>query len=149
MTGKHGNYGEIVELQCNFFEINIMPGFQVFQYSVEFIPIIKNPIHKRLLLKQHRKSISTHILDRSTVYTTNELKELKFTSLLEKQEVIINFTKVKFNWPSFHLLNLIFQKSISCLDLQMIGENFYDSSGAVIKSYSDCYRKITYFLLTD
>lgn len=109
-----------------------MPGFQVFQYYVEFIPSIKNSNDKRLLLNQHRNGISDHILDRNTVYTTNELKVLKFISFLDKLEVKIKFTEVKMTWPSFHFLNLIFQQAISFLDLQMIGGNFYDPSAVVI-----------------
>lgn len=131
-TGKQGSKGEIIELKCNFFGINLMQGFQVFQYSIEFIPIIKNPNHKRFLLHQHRKSFPAYILYKATIYTSNELKELKLFSFLKKQRVIINIAKLETTLPLFHLLNLIFQKSVSFLDLQMIGENFYEPSEAVI-----------------
>lgn len=106
-----------------------MPEFKVFQYAVEFKPILKSPHDKKHLLKQHRRTFGEFILDGATVYTTNELTELTFTSYLASDnKITFNFTQVQITWPSFHLLNLIFQKSIGELDLQMIGDNFYDNS---------------------
>ena len=122
-----------------------MPGFQAFQYSVQFTPIVKNSNKKKLLLKQHRKIISPYIFNGATVYTANELKETTFISNLDEQEVILNFTRVELNWPSFHFLNLIFQKAISTLNLQMIEENFYEPSAAVMNQILTVDKSINSF----
>lgn len=135
-TGKQGIHGEIVKLKCNFFNINLLKGFQVFQYAVEFTPLIERTVDKNYLINQHHGIFSTFIFHKASIYSANELKTLKLTSYTKDfNEVILNFTEIKLIWPSLHFLNLIFQQAICSLDLQLIGENFYDSSQMARNSF--------------
>ena len=73
-TSKLGAFGTPIKLLCNYFEILSQPNWVLYQYHVEYLPVIESKKMRIALLASHETLFPTNkAFDGSTLYSLTKL----------------------------------------------------------------------------
>ena len=72
-TEKRGAAGEKLKLFCNFFEIVQHPNWMLYQYHVDFEPLIESKKMRIALMRPHESLFNNKAFDGSTLFSLTKL----------------------------------------------------------------------------
>lgn len=140
LLNKRGTNGKLIKLQTNYFTVPRHPKWQIFQYHVQFDPIVVIAGLRRALIAQHRNLLGGYLFDGNEIFITKKLETPNEEIVLQSE----NREGVKYNVKlklvsnvsmdtemSFQILNLILRKSMNGLQLQLVGRNFFDPTAKI------------------
>lgn len=136
-----GKSGKQVPLEVNYVRLGTRQGMGVFEYHVDFVPVIDSKRTRFQLLGSDPVIAAigrTRLFDGSKLYLPHQLREV-VTSVptvlaTDGTAVMVHIKFVKLTPPSqcVHLYNVLFKKIMHCLQLTQIGRNYFDRKGAVV-----------------
>lgn len=141
LQSKKGTDGQPVRLQTNYFKVLRRPQWDLFQYHVEFEPVIFLPGLRKMLIAQHQDRLGGYLFTGSEIYLTkkadpekNELElssesreGAKYTITMSLVGTVTMQTEL-----SLQILNVILRKAMHGLQLQLVGRNFFDWAAKVL-----------------
>ena len=71
---KKGETGTPVQIFCNYFEVVSQPDWILYQYHVDFAPLVDSKRTRMLLMKPHDHLFRNKAFDGSTVYSLTKLE---------------------------------------------------------------------------
>lgn len=131
--------GTPVELTTNYFQLQKIPTWQVYQYHVDFSPTIDIRGLKNRLIFEQKSLIGPYLFDGTMLILINKLGK-EVTEIISSDrdgisiQITIKFVVMVSADKSLQILNLILRKSMGELKLQLVGRNFYDAKAKVIFS---------------
>lgn len=76
---KVGRAGTAIKILCNYFEVLSHPDWVLYQYHVDFLPVIDSRRMRQALLKNHDHLFPRNkAFDGSTIYSLDRLEEVQF-----------------------------------------------------------------------
>lgn len=136
-----GKSGKSVPLEVNYVRLGTRKGMGVFEYHVDFVPVIDSKRTRFQLLGSDPVIAAigrTRLFDGSKLYLPQQLREA-VTSVptvlaTDGTAVTVHIKFIKLTPPSqcVHLYNVLFKKIMHCLQLTQIGRNYFDRMGAVV-----------------
>lgn len=139
--------GTPVNLVTNYFRLLKAPDWQLFQYRVDFSPVIELSGLRNRLIYEQKATLGGYLFDGTVLYLTIKLPD-ETTQFMSKdrdgnpiQTTIRFLTTVSMRTAvSIQVLNLILRRSMQALNLQLIGRNFFDAVAKV-----KAIRMVRYF----
>jgi len=143
---KKGTAGNSINLMCNYFEVNNAADWVLYQYHVDFLPVIESKKMRLGLFNVHADLFPTNkAFDGSTLYTLtklpDEVTEVASTREHDKEIITIRIKRIceiVSTSPQFvHLFNLVFRRCLKLYGMKMIDRNYYDTKQRVdIEGYN-------------
>lgn len=136
MKDKHGKRGRPVNLLTNYFRILKQPTWQLYQYRVDFSPeVLLRGLKNRLIFEQ-KTLFGSYLFDGTILVLMGKLNDdvivLKSNDRDDNPiDITVKFTGVVPKNQCDFILNTIFRKSMSTLDLVLVRRNFFDPLNAV------------------
>lgn len=145
---KKGSSGTPVMLQTNYFHLQKVPGWTLFQYRVDFVPeVLDMRVRKSLIGQLRPKFDCGHLFDGTMLFLTKELQMIDGKVVFEaksKQEDVYN-VEIKFastipvgSNMSRQVHNLVLRRAMQSLDMQLVQRNYFDAGAKVC---SVCWRE--------
>lgn len=142
---KTGTQGKSVRILCNYFEVLNKPDWVLYQYHVDFSPVIESRKMRLGLFRNHDALFPLNkAFDGSTLYSLTKL-ENEVTEVASKRETDQTIITIKIKRigeivptsPQFvHLFNVVFRRCLTKYGMKQIDRNFYDTKNKVsIKEY--------------
>lgn len=137
---KHGTAGQPIKIFTNYFEVVKSPDWVLYQYHVDFAPVIDSRALRVGLMKNHDKLFpSNKAFDGSTLYSLTKLHDemTEVASTLRTDGTIIQIKikrvgEIVSTSPQFvHLFNLVFRRCLKMYGMQEIDRNFYDMKNKI------------------
>jgi len=133
-TGKQGETGEKIPIICNYFEVISQPNWVLFQYHVDFAPVVDSKRLRMQLMKPHDHLFQNKAFDGSTIYSLTKLdKEVTEISSTNDANLEIYTIKIKRvgeivpTSPQFvHLFNVVFRRCMKLYGMKEIDRNYFD-----------------------
>jgi len=145
-TTKMGTAGTPLKIICNYFEVKSRADFVLYQYHVDFAPVIDNKRMRIALFNDHSSKFPNNkAFDGGTLYTLTKLPdettEWYSTRQSDKEQIRITLKRVceiEPTSPQFvHLFNIVFRKCMTMCGMKQIEHNYYDmSKKMLIQSYN-------------
>ncbi|OWF41593.1 piwi-like protein 1 [Mizuhopecten yessoensis] len=140
ITDKRGNSGTPLPLATNFFTFDCDEDWSLYQYHVDFNPMIDSRKMKAGLLFTHAELLgATRVFDGMILYLPRKLPQ-EVTEVFsqtrrdnENIRITIKLTNT-FHSTSpqcLHLYNVIFKRILNLIEMQQIGRNYYNMDLAV------------------
>ncbi|KAL1438066.1 hypothetical protein MTO96_010408 [Rhipicephalus appendiculatus] len=136
-----GTAGKPVPLEVNYVRLATKQGMGVFEYHVDYVPVIDSKRTRCQLLSSDPVLAvigRTRVFDGMKLYLPHQLQQqvtsIPTTLATDGTPVSVNIKFVKKTPPSqcLHLYNVLFKKVMHCLQLTQIGRNYFDRKGAVM-----------------
>lgn len=154
-------------MRTNYFQVVSRPDMPLFQYRVDMSPEVDFMPVRRSLLRVHEKLLGRYVFDGTLLHTTNRLRQLEFHSTrnsdqadititlrlvgeiengnpvynsVNKAEIPHGFRITLKNIFTFQVVNIIFRRCLSMLNLTEIKRKYYDSEAAIQVSVSFIYE---------
>lgn len=136
-----GTAGKPVPLEVNYVRLATKQGMGVFEYHVDYVPVIDSKRTRCQLLSSDPVLAvigRTRVFDGMKLYLPHQLQQqmtsIPTTLATDGTPVSVNIKFVKKTPPSqcLHLYNVLFKKVMHCLQLTQIGRNYFDRKGAVV-----------------
>ncbi|XP_015273353.1 PREDICTED: piwi-like protein 1 [Gekko japonicus] len=131
---KTGASGTIIKLSTNHFRLSSRPQWALYQYHIDYNPVMESRRLRSALLFQHESLIGrTHAFDGSILFLPKKL-ENKVTDVFSRtrqgEDVKITITLTN-ELPStsptcLQFYNIIFRRLLKIMNLQQIGRNYYN-----------------------
>ncbi|XP_060081293.1 piwi-like protein 1 [Ylistrum balloti] len=140
ITDKRGSSGTPLPLATNFFTFDCDEDWSLYQYHVDFNPMIDSRKMRAGLLFTHADLLGpTRVFDGMILYLPHKLPQ-EVTEVYsqtkrdnENIRITIKLTNT-FHSTSpqcLHLYNVIFKRILNLIDMQQIGRNYYNMGLAV------------------
>jgi aubergine len=133
-TGKDGTE---VKLASNYFEITSAPDIMMYQYHVDYIPVLDDTRLQKALLREHEKTIGKYIFTGTEMFTPARLPqpyELTSRRRSDDEPIRIIIRLVKEVHPAddmyIQIMNIIMRRCLEMLDLVEIRRDFFDKEAA-------------------
>lgn len=132
---KKGVSGTPINILCNYFEVTSKPNWVLYQYHVDFAPLIDSRSLRIGLMKDHDKMFPLNkAFDGSTIYSLtklhDEVTEVASTRQSDQQIIRIKIKRVGeivSTSPQFvHLFNLIFRRCLKLYGMKEIDRCYFD-----------------------
>lgn len=142
LQSKKGTDGQPVRLQTNYFKVLRRPQWDLFQYHVEFEPLIFLPGLRKMLIAQHQERLGGYLFTGSEIYLTKKADPEKDQIELSSEsregdkytvKMVLVSTVAMQTELSLQILNVILRKAMHGLKLQLVGRNFFDSVAKVLE----------------
>ncbi|NXI47583.1 PIWL1 protein, partial [Galbula dea] len=136
---RTGSSGSVIKLTANYFCLTSRPQWSLYQYHVDYSPVMEARRLRTALLYQHEKLIGkTRAFDGSILLLPKKL-EKKVTVVLSKtrngEDVKITITLTNELPPTspscLQFYNIIFRRLLKILNLQQIGRNYYNPNDRI------------------
>ncbi|KAK2102947.1 Piwi-like protein 1 [Saguinus oedipus] len=136
---KTGSSGIIVRLSTNHFRLTSRPQWALYQYHVDYNPLMEARRLRSALLFQHEDLIGKcHAFDGTILFLPKRLQE-KVTEVFGKtrngEDVRITITLTNELPPTsptcLQFYNIIFRRLLKIMNLQQIGRNYYNPSDPI------------------
>ncbi len=136
---KKGKTGTPVTLTTNYFRLLKKPDWQLYQYRVDISPPTENNLFRKRLIADQKKHLGGYLFDGTMLFLSIKLRDdvTQFMTRDRNDDSPIQIT-VKFvgllsmtSAASIQILNLILRRSMSALDLKLVGRNFFDAVAKV------------------
>jgi len=149
LATKQGKVGTKLKLKSNYFALEKVPNWSLFQYRVDMSPEIDYTKERKYHVRQN-PLIKNYIFDGTMMMTTTPLGDksdkLVFTSKRKHDDELVTVT-IRYVGeidPSsntyIQFLNIIVRMLLEKLNLDLIGRNYYDAKAAIktkeLKQYS-------------
>ena len=72
---KVGTEGRPIPIVCNYFEVISQPNWVLFQYHVDFAPVVDSKRLRMQLMKPHDHLFQNKAFDGSTIYSLTKLEK--------------------------------------------------------------------------
>ena len=132
-----GRDGTEVKLASNYFEITSAPDIMMYQYHVDYIPVLDDTRLQKALLREHENTIGKYIFTGTELFTPTRLKQpYELTSLRRSDNAPIRMTirLIKEVHPDdemyVQIMNIIMRRCLEMLDLVEIRRDFFDKVAA-------------------
>ncbi|XP_055592749.1 protein aubergine-like isoform X1 [Uranotaenia lowii] len=137
---KHGESGTKIMLQANYFRISRGGEECIFQYRVDFNPVVESSKLMSSLVYTLKPTIGGYLFDGTQIFTRHKLRseevEIQTKDPISGTPYIIKLKKVGVldgcNEMEFMIYNLINRKAMGGLNLQLIGRNFFDPGAKIV-----------------
>ncbi|KAG0411858.1 hypothetical protein HPB47_010996 [Ixodes persulcatus] len=136
-----GKAGKPVSVEVNYVRLETAPGMGVFEYHVNFVPVIDSKKARFQLVRSDpvvERIGCIRVFDGAKLYLPHQLPD-KVTSVVaplptDGTPVTVQVKFVKVTPPSqcVHLYNVLFKKVMHCLQLTQIGRNYFDHKGKIL-----------------
>ncbi|XP_037027554.1 protein aubergine-like isoform X2 [Bradysia coprophila] len=131
---KQGKTGQVVSLTTNHFRLIKRPDWQLYQYRVDFSPLIELQGFMNKLIKEQKAHLGGYLFDGTILFLSKKLHN-DVTEFMSKDrddnpiQIKAKFVKLisMLNGESIQILNLILRRSMAALKLQLVGRNFFDA----------------------
>lgn len=139
-TEKQGKLGEPIKILCNYFEVTSRPEWILYQYHVDFAPVIDSRSLRIGLMKDHDKMFPLNkAFDGSTIYSLTKLHDpvTEVASTRQSDQSIIKITikrvgEIIPTSPQFvHLFNLIFRRCLKIYGMMEIDRSYFDMENKI------------------
>ncbi|KAG4079046.1 hypothetical protein HA402_001701 [Bradysia odoriphaga] len=133
-VSKQGNTGKEVSLTTNHFRLIKKPNWQLYQYRVDFSPLIELQGFMNKLIREQKANLGAFLFDGTVLFLGKKLHN-DVTEYMSKDrddnpiQIKVKFVKLisMLNGESIQILNLILRRSMAALQLQLVGRNFFDA----------------------
>lgn len=139
VTSKIGISGKLIQLQANYFCLDRKPDWQIYQYRVDFKPDVPSDRVRKYLVYTQKEMLGGYLFDGTQIFVTKKLEgdiiERTAKGRIDDETYLIIFkyaAQVSMSEStSLQVLNLILRRSMDCLQLQLVGRNFFDPDAKV------------------
>lgn len=135
---KKGSSGRAVSLTANYFRLQTMPSWKIYQYHVDFEPQIDITGARKALFRTHRERFQGFIFDGAILLTSTKLDEDEVVYPTRREDGQEYRIKVRFiknvsmtDEMSLMVLNNILRRGMEGLRLQIVGRNFFDAAAKI------------------
>jgi len=139
-TETKGTAGTKVEILCNYFEVISQPNWVLYQYHVDFAPVIDSKSMRVGLMRNHDNLFPLNkAFDGSTLYSLtklpDEITEVASTRQTDQKIIQIKIkrvTEIVPTSPQFvHLFNLVFRRCLKLYGMQQIDRGYFDMKNRI------------------
>ncbi|KAL4701714.1 hypothetical protein H8959_015718, partial [Pygathrix nigripes] len=136
---KTGSSGIIVRLSTNHFRLTSRPQWALYQYHIDYNPLMEARRLRSALLFQHEDLIGKcHAFDGTILFLPKRLQQ-KVTEVFSKtrngEDVRITITLTNELPPTsptcLQFYNIIFRRLLKIMNLQQIGRNYYNPNDPI------------------
>ncbi|KAK6628902.1 hypothetical protein RUM43_002719 [Polyplax serrata] len=141
VKSKKGNFGTPVELVTNYFKLETVPDWVLYQYRVDFSEKEERERVLRAWLWQHRERLdAAYIFDGSMFFTSKRLtagnEPLNLTSIKENGEPVqieLKFVNQLSYGNSVYLqvFNILVRRCLMHLNLHLVNRNYFDPKASI------------------
>lgn len=135
-----GAFGTRIPVSANYFEVQGTPQWTLYQYRVDFSPEEDNTGTKKRLLRTAVSSIlAGYLFDGTVLYTPNRISVDPLELFVEHNEQKVRLTLrmvgevTRADAQRLQVFNVLLRKCLACLNLQLVGRNYYDAAAKVRK----------------
>lgn len=138
---KMGSSGRPVELLTNYFPMQTIKNWDIFQYRVDFVPDIPDTRIRKSLLAREKAKIGGNCFDGTMMFTVKRVGVNEITTKLPTSEETIQIRIKEVGIMSrtdqrfLQIYNIILNRAMAGLKLSQLGRNYYDSKAAVSPTY--------------
>ncbi|CAL8343202.1 unnamed protein product [Lota lota] len=133
-TSKSGNSGQSIPLRANFFRIVSRPQWVLYQYHVDYQPMMESRRLRSALLFHHGDSLgSARSFDGALLFLPHKLpskETLLHSETRHGEKVQIKITLTNELPPTspvcLQFYNILFRRILRILDMQQIGRHYYN-----------------------
>ncbi|KAJ7994148.1 hypothetical protein DPEC_G00262900 [Dallia pectoralis] len=133
---KTGVSGSPIELRANFFKILSRPQWVLYQYHVDFKPVMESRRLRTALLFQHEETLGrAHTFDGALLFLPRRLHNPETvlyseTRMGEKVQITVTLTnELPPTSPvCLQLYNIIFRRVLKMMNMQQVGRHYYNSA---------------------
>ncbi|KAL8619083.1 hypothetical protein ACOMHN_019355 [Nucella lapillus] len=131
---KIGSDGNTVNLRGNYFKLNVPLDYRLYQYHVDFTPVVDGKLMKRALLFNHSEVIgNVRAYDGTALYLPRKLEsDLELHSNRRSDNANVKIT-IKFSCELFSInpatiqfFNIIWRKVMGMMNLRQIQRQYFD-----------------------
>lgn len=130
-----GSFGAKINLKSNYFVVESAPPWTLYQYRVDFTPEEdRTHVKKRLFREAVRSILSGYLFDGTLAFTSNRITPDPLELFVEHNEQRIRITMkmvgevTKEDAQKIQVFNIFLRKCLACLNLQLIGRNYFDAA---------------------
>jgi len=132
---KVGTVGTPIDILCNYFEVLSQPDWVLYQYHVDFAPVVESKRMRIALFKNHDALFPLNkAFDGSTLYSLtklhDEVTEVSSQRETDQEIIVIKIKRVGEIVPTspnfVHLFNLVFRRCLRLYGMKQMERNFYD-----------------------
>uniref|UniRef100_A0A674BYW6 Piwi-like RNA-mediated gene silencing 1 n=1 Tax=Salmo trutta TaxID=8032 RepID=A0A674BYW6_SALTR len=133
---KSGFSGSPIELKANFFKILSRPQWVLYQYHVDFKPVMESRRLRSALIYQHEETLGkARTFDGALLFLPHKLHNTVHTTVLysetrmgEKVQITVTLTnELPPTSPvCLQFYNIIFRRVLRMLNMQQIGRHYYN-----------------------
>ncbi|XP_068083901.1 piwi-like protein Siwi [Anabrus simplex] len=139
LTTKRGRTGKIIDLTSNYFRLESVTSFQLYQYRVDFAPEEDLNSMKQKLVRAHRETIGAYIFDGTLLFTAHKLLKDPLTLVSRREaddtNVVVTIRLVSSvsagEYHYCHFFNILMRRCLEALNLQLVGRNYFDAKANV------------------
>nr|SIP62985.1 Piwi Like RNA-Mediated Gene Silencing 1 [Protopterus annectens] len=137
---KTGTSGSVIKLTTNFFRLTSRPQWTLYQYHVEYNPVMESRRLRTALLLYHEELLGrTNAFDGAILFLPKRL-EKKVTEVVSQtrsgQTVRITITLTNELPPTspvcLQFYNIMFRRFLKMMNLQQIGRNYYNPNDPIL-----------------
>lgn len=134
---KMGSSGTPVQLITNFFPLQTVKEWDIFQYRVDFVPDIPDTRIRKSLLAREKQKVGGNCFDGTMMFTVKRLGLTEITTKLPNTEDVIQIKIREVGIMSrtdqrfLQIYNIILNRAMVGLKLSQLGRNYYDGKAAV------------------
>lgn len=134
---KMGSSGTAVQLITNFFPLQTVKEWDIFQYRVDFVPDIPDTRIRKSLLAREKQKVGGNCFDGTMMFTVKRLGLTEITTKLPNTEDVIQIKIREVGIMSrtdqrfLQIYNIILNRAMVGLKLSQLGRNYYDGKAAV------------------
>lgn len=134
---KKGTAGERINIVANYFELLSRPTWAVFQYHVDFAPLVESSRLRYAFIKDHKETLGDCVLfdgmsDLKTVKRIENGTELFSVRKTDNETIRITFKFVAELAPRHpelqRLFNTQMRRNLRHLKYQLLGRHFFDQA---------------------
>lgn len=138
-VSKHGTKGKQILLQTNYFRVGRKDNESIFQYRVDFNPVVESSRLMSALVFNLKPVIGGYLFDGTQLFTRHRLRsdEVEYPTKdpISGQSYIIKLRKVGTidgtTEMAFMIFNLINRRAMNGLKLTLIGRNYFDGQAKI------------------
>ncbi|KAK9504492.1 hypothetical protein O3M35_010814 [Rhynocoris fuscipes] len=133
---KQGKSGLPVKLKSNYFKLQTITEWALYQYRVDFNPDDERTAVRKGLLRVHSETIGPYIFDGTVLFALNKLDpdplELYSKRLTDDVKVRITVKKTadlaKGDPNYIQFFNIVVRKCIAGLNMQLVGRDYFEAA---------------------
>lgn len=140
VASKIGEFGKKVNLSGNYFKLQLAENFEIVLYHVSFAPEIEESKTRRKIVREQSELLGDNFIydGNKLLYTFRSLQLQEHSITFKANEndenilKIVHKGKIDLSSPeALMVMNIIFRRVMSGLNMQLVGRNLYDPQRSV------------------
>ncbi|KAK3581959.1 hypothetical protein CHS0354_023428 [Potamilus streckersoni] len=137
IVNKQGSAGRQLPLITNYFRLERAPDWHIYQYHVDFNPVVESKKMRIALLYHHEKMLGrTKAFDGMVLFLPFRLLK-QTTEVFTKRNTDDVFIRIRITMTNelppnslqcLQVYNIIFKRVLTMIDMKQIGRNYYNPS---------------------